>query len=63
MLFSGAIYFMTFRNRMKDGFLASYLITYIKKDIGRGFDIDSIIHTFDIMKERRAQLKMPNFSK
>ncbi|XP_028105826.1 zinc finger MYM-type protein 1-like, partial [Camellia sinensis] len=51
------------RNRMEDGFLASYLITYIEKDIARGFDVDSIIDAFDIMKERRAQLKMPNFSK
>ncbi|XP_028077986.1 uncharacterized protein LOC114279900 [Camellia sinensis] len=51
------------RNRMEDGFLASYLITYIEKDIARGFDVDSIIHAFDIMKKRRAQLKMSNFSK
>ena len=51
------------RNRIEDGFLASYLITYIEKDIARGFEVDSIIHGFDIMKERRAQLKMPNFSK
>ncbi|XP_028082672.1 uncharacterized protein LOC114283994 [Camellia sinensis] len=50
------------RNRIEDGFLASYLITYIEKDIDRGFDVDSIIHAFDIMKERRVQLKMPNFS-
>ncbi|XP_028085633.1 uncharacterized protein LOC114286660 [Camellia sinensis] len=49
-------------NRIEDGFLASYLITYIEKDIDRGFDVDSIIHAFDIMKERRVQLKMPNFS-
>ena len=48
---------------MEDGFLASYLITYIEKDIARGFDVDSIIHAFDIMKERRVQLKMANFSK
>ncbi|KAL7220424.1 hypothetical protein ACSBR2_013331 [Camellia fascicularis] len=27
------------RNRMEDGFLASYLITYIEKDITRGFDV------------------------
>ena len=54
---------MTFRNRIEDDFLTSYLITYIKKDIARGFDVDSIIHAFDIMKERRAQLKIPNFSK
>ena len=63
MLFCAAIYFMTLRHRMEDGFLTSYLITYIKKNIARGFDVDSIIHAFDIMKERRAQLKMPNFSK
>ncbi|KAL7258825.1 hypothetical protein ACSBR1_004853 [Camellia fascicularis] len=51
------------RNRIEDSFLASYLITYVEKDITRGFDVDSIIHAFDIMKERRAQLKMPNFNK
>ncbi|XP_028057568.1 uncharacterized protein LOC114261503 [Camellia sinensis] len=39
------------RNRIEDGFLASYLITYIEKDIARGFDVDSIIDAFDIMKE------------
>ncbi|XP_028085419.1 uncharacterized protein LOC114286451 [Camellia sinensis] len=39
-------------NRMEDGFLASYLITYIEKDIARRFVVDSIIHAFDIMKER-----------
>ncbi|XP_028052574.1 uncharacterized protein LOC114257058 [Camellia sinensis] len=42
------------RNRVEDGFLASYLITYIEKDIARGFDVDSIIHAFNIMKERQA---------
>ncbi|XP_028092674.1 zinc finger MYM-type protein 1-like [Camellia sinensis] len=51
------------RNRIEDGFLASYLITYIEKDIARGFDVDSIIHAFGITKERQVQLKMPNFSK
>ena len=50
------------RNRIEDGFLASYLITYIEKDTDRGFVVDSIIHAFDIMKEHRVQLKMPNFS-
>ncbi|XP_028087095.1 zinc finger MYM-type protein 1-like [Camellia sinensis] len=39
------------RNRMEDGFLTSYLITYIEQDIARGFDVDSIIDAFDIMKE------------
>ncbi|XP_028115137.1 disease resistance protein RPP8-like [Camellia sinensis] len=50
------------RNMIEDGFLASYLIAYIEKDIARGFDVDSIIHAFDIMKERQVQLKMPNFN-
>ena len=50
-------------NRMEDDFLASYLITYIENDIVRSFDVDSIIDEFADMKERRAQLKMPSFSK
>ncbi|CAL5432987.1 unnamed protein product [Camellia sinensis] len=29
------------RNRMEDGFLTSYLITYIEQDIARGFDRDA----------------------
>ena len=47
---------------MKDDLLASYLITYIEKDIARGFDVESIIDVFYVMKERRTQLKMPKFS-
>ena len=43
-------------------FLASYLITYIKKDIAQDFDIESIIDVFYVMKERQAQLQMPKFS-
>ena len=34
------------RNRMEDDFLASYLITYIEKDITRDFDVESIIDAF-----------------
>ena len=51
------------RNRMEDDFLASYLITYIEKEIASSFDIDSIIDAFNDMKERRVQLQMPKFSK
>jgi hypothetical protein len=39
------------RNRMKDDFLAKYLIVYIEKKIAERFTIDMT------MKERRAQLK------
>ena len=51
------------RNRMEDDFLASYLITYIEKEIASSFGIDSIIDAFNDMKERRVQLQMPKFSK
>ena len=50
------------RNRMEDDFLVSYLITYIEKDIARGFDILPIIDDFYVMKERHTQLHMPKFS-
>ena len=49
------------KNKMEDDFLASYMITYIEKDIARTFTIDSNINEFDTMKERRAQFKMPKF--
>ena len=52
---------MRLRNNMEDDFLASYMITYIEKDIARTFTIDSIIDEFDTMKERQAQFKMPKF--
>jgi ribosomal protein L31E len=45
------------RNRMKDDFLANYLIVYIEKEITERFTIDMIIDDFYSMKERRAQLK------
>ncbi|KAI8556872.1 hypothetical protein RHMOL_Rhmol05G0289700 [Rhododendron molle] len=51
------------RNRMEDELLASFLITYIEKDIARGFDTDSIIDAFNDMKERRVQFKMPRFTR
>jgi hypothetical protein len=44
-------------NRMKDDFLANYLIVYIEKEITERFTIDMIIDDFYYMKERRAQLK------
>ena len=49
-------------NRMEDDFLASYLITYIEKDIAQGFDVKSITDAFYVMKEHQAQLQMPKFS-
>ena len=49
------------RNKMEDDFLASYMITYIEKDITWTVTIDSIIVEFDTMKERRAQFKMSKF--
>ena len=45
------------RNRIKDDFLANYLIVYIEKKIAEKFTIDIIINDFYSMKERRAQLK------
>jgi len=41
-------------NRMKDDFLANYLIVYIEKEIAERFTIDMIIDDFCSMKERRA---------
>ncbi|KAL5701486.1 hypothetical protein ACHQM5_026814 [Ranunculus cassubicifolius] len=49
------------RNRMEDDFLSCYLITLIEKDIAQRFDADSIIDAFDLMGNRRAQLRMPKF--
>ena len=40
------------KNKMKDDFLARYMITYIEKDIARNFTINSIINEFNTMKER-----------
>ena len=51
------------RNKMKDDYLGSYMITYIEKEITQTFDDDSIINEFCDMKERRLQFKMPNLSK
>jgi len=39
------------RNRMKDDFLANYLIVYIEKEIVERFTIDMIIDDFYSMKE------------
>ncbi|KAI8563421.1 hypothetical protein RHMOL_Rhmol03G0110200 [Rhododendron molle] len=47
---------------MEDDFLATFLITYIEKDIARSFDANSIIDAFNYMKERQIQFKMPYFS-
>ncbi|GMI80090.1 hypothetical protein like AT1G19260 [Hibiscus trionum] len=49
------------RNKMEDEFLSSYLITYIEKEIARCLSVDSLIDDFDLMKERRAQFRMPTF--
>ena len=51
------------RNKMKDDYLGSYMITYIEKEIAQTFDDDSIIDEFCDMKERRLQFKMLNLSK
>ena len=47
---------------MEDEFLATYLITYIEKDIAQGFDIDSNIDAFNDKKERRTQFKKVFFN-
>jgi len=44
-------------NRMKNDFLADYLIVYIEKEVAERFSIDMIIDDFYSMKERRVQLK------
>ena len=53
----------TQRSKMEDEFLANSLITYIEKDINKLFNDNSIIDAFDLKKERRTQLKIPNFSR
>ena len=50
-------------SKMEDEFLVNSLITYIEKDISKLFDDDSIIDAFDLKKERRAQLRVPSFSR
>ena len=45
------------RNRMRDVFLANYLIVYIEKEIAERFTINMIIDDFYAMKEQRAKLK------
>ncbi|KAI8551500.1 hypothetical protein RHMOL_Rhmol06G0191500 [Rhododendron molle] len=50
-------------NRMEDDFLATFLITYIEKNIARSFDTDSIINAFNDIKKCRAQFKMLHFSR
>ena len=51
------------RNKMKNDYLGSYMITYIEKEIAQTFDDDAIIDEFCDMKERRLQFKMTNLSK
>ena len=46
------------RNKMEDDFLADSLVTYIEKDIARGFDVDSSIDAFDLKKKRRVPLQI-----
>ena len=41
-------------SKMKDEFLANYLINYIGKDIVKLLDDDSIIDTFDLKKKRKT---------
>lgn len=38
------------RNKMKDDFLANYLVTYIKKENAKNFTVASIIDEFNSMK-------------
>ncbi|XP_021757950.1 zinc finger MYM-type protein 1-like [Chenopodium quinoa] len=45
------------RSKMEDNFLRDYLVVYIEKEIAETLSEDSIIDTFYMMKERRAQLK------
>lgn len=40
---------------MEDDFLSNYMLPYIETDITWHFDVDTIINTFYIIKERRAQ--------
>lgn len=42
-------------NRIEDNILASYMLTYTKKDIARCFDVNSIVNAFYNMKEHRVQ--------
>ncbi|PPD81385.1 hypothetical protein GOBAR_DD21681 [Gossypium barbadense] len=51
------------RNRMKDNFLSTYLVAYIKKEIAREFSTDSIVDEFNLMKKRKVQFRMPSIEK
>ena len=51
------------KNKIKDDYLGSYMITYIEKKIAQTFDDDSIIGEFCDIKEGQLQFKMPNLSK
>ena len=52
---------MRLKNKIEDNFLASYMITYIEKDIARIFTINSIINEFNTIEEPRVQFKIPKF--
>ena len=43
---------MKHRNKMKNDYLGSYMITYIEKEIAQTFDDDSIINEFCEMKKK-----------
>ena len=50
-------------NKIEDEFFFNSLITYIKKNIVKLFDNNSIIYVFNLKKEHRVQLRMPSFSR
>ncbi|KAL6501801.1 hypothetical protein OROGR_026934 [Orobanche gracilis] len=50
------------RNKMEDEFLANSMLMYIEREIVQTFEVNSIIDEFELMKNRRAQLKIPKQS-
>ena len=51
------------RRKIDDEFLPNSLITYIKNDIVKLFDNDSIIDIFDLKKKQKVWLRMLSFNR
>ncbi|KAH1064319.1 hypothetical protein J1N35_029306 [Gossypium stocksii] len=51
------------KTRLRNNFLSSYLVAYIKKEIAREFSTHSIIDEFSPIKKRMVQFRMPSIEK
>ena len=41
-------------NKMEVEFLSDYMLVYIEKQIGKKFSLDSLVHNFRDLKERKS---------